>query len=31
MTDDDQISALFDQMCRAWTAGDAVASAGPQV
>jgi hypothetical protein len=25
MTDDDQISALFDQMCRAWTAGDAVA------
>ena len=25
MSDDDQISALFDQMCRAWTAGDAVA------
>ena len=25
MTDDDQISALFEQMCRAWTAGDAVA------
>jgi uncharacterized protein (TIGR02246 family) len=25
MTDDEQITALFDQMCRAWTAGDAVA------
>jgi uncharacterized protein (TIGR02246 family) len=25
MTDDEQISALFDQMCRAWTDGDAVA------
>jgi uncharacterized protein (TIGR02246 family) len=25
MTDDQQISALFEQMCRAWTAGDAVA------
>jgi uncharacterized protein (TIGR02246 family) len=25
MSDDDHISALFDQMCRAWTAGDAVA------
>jgi uncharacterized protein (TIGR02246 family) len=25
MTDDEQISALFDRMCQAWTAGDAVA------
>ena len=25
MTDDEQLSALFDQMCRAWTAGDAAA------
>jgi uncharacterized protein (TIGR02246 family) len=25
MTDDEQLSALFDRMCQAWTAGDAVA------
>jgi uncharacterized protein (TIGR02246 family) len=25
MTDDEQLNALFDQMCQAWTAGDAVA------